>query len=191
MFCPKCGTNVPDNSMNCPTCGQPLATQQQPYQQPYQQPVMPLQTARPMAWYKFLIYFALFASAILNAYNGIRMITGTEYGEVKELVYAMFDGLQSVDILVGILVLGVAAIAIFARVRLAGFYKNGPALITALYAANVIVNLVYIVALYLVLPEGVFDYIEVADYVVNIVVACVMIGVNAVYFGKRKDLFIH
>ena len=33
MFCPKCGTPVPDNPAFCPGCGNPLAQQ---YQQPVQ-----------------------------------------------------------------------------------------------------------------------------------------------------------
>ena len=45
MFCPKCGSNVPDSTKFCPTCGEMLAgepAQQAPVAEPqpqYQQPV--------------------------------------------------------------------------------------------------------------------------------------------------------
>lgn len=49
MFCPKCGSNVPDSTKFCPTCGETLAgepAQQAPVAEPqpqYQQPQQPQQ----------------------------------------------------------------------------------------------------------------------------------------------------
>ena len=48
MFCPKCGSNVPDSTKFCPTCGETLAgepAQQAPVAEPqpqYQQPQQPM-----------------------------------------------------------------------------------------------------------------------------------------------------
>lgn len=44
MFCPNCGTQVPDGSAFCQNCGANLAAAQQPVQQPqYQQTQQPQQ----------------------------------------------------------------------------------------------------------------------------------------------------
>ena len=51
--------------------------QQPPYQQQayYQQPAGdPRNQGMPMGWYKFLIYFALFAGAVLNGISGSNQI---------------------------------------------------------------------------------------------------------------------
>lgn len=53
MFCRFCGKELPEGARFCNNCGR-IAD------------VMPLQQAarrRPMAWFKFIIYFQLFANA--------------------------------------------------------------------------------------------------------------------------------
>ena len=147
MFCPNCGKNVGDAERFCPNCGAALNQntpsanpqpsyqqpayqqptyqqpnyhqgnyQQQPYQPVYQQPVQ--QYPYPMNWYKFVIYFALFASAVLNGITGIMHLTGgywSAQGVEAEWIYAVFSGLQVVDIFVGIASLVLAAFAIVTR----------------------------------------------------------------------------
>ena len=51
MFCRSCGQTIPDNSVNCPNCGYPTATQQQPqqYQPQYQQQPAPSEPTAPPA----------------------------------------------------------------------------------------------------------------------------------------------
>ena len=119
MFCTKCGNQVPDGQKFCSACGNPMAPAQQPrqpqygqpqqqYQQPQQQYQQPqygrpqYQQAAPaalgMGWFKFLIYFALFAGAVLNALTAISMLTGSMYGESKDLVYLFYKDLKTVDL---------------------------------------------------------------------------------------------
>lgn len=53
MFCPKCGSNVPDSTKFCPTCGALLADEAQqapatePQPQPQYQPQQPVYQAAP------------------------------------------------------------------------------------------------------------------------------------------------
>lgn len=53
MFCPKCGSNVPDSTKFCPTCGALLAGEAQqapaaePQPQPQYQPQQPVYQAAP------------------------------------------------------------------------------------------------------------------------------------------------
>ena len=71
---------------------QQQAYQQQGYQQPYgqqayQQPYGQQIPQQGMKWHKFLVYFALWANAILNVIMGILSLTGAKYGAYKDLVY--------------------------------------------------------------------------------------------------------
>ncbi len=48
MFCPKCGTQISENSAFCQFCGSPMnQQQQQPYQPQYQQQQQILYVAKP------------------------------------------------------------------------------------------------------------------------------------------------
>ena len=51
-----------------------------------------------MKWYKFVIYFQLFAAALLNLGSGIALFTGSQYGlnsyELK-LLYGVLGNLKT------------------------------------------------------------------------------------------------
>lgn len=222
MFCPNCGTNVGDAERFCPNCGAALNQntpsanpqpsyqqptyqqptyqqpnyqqgnyQQQPYQPVYQQPVQ--QYPYPMNWYKFVIYFALFASAVLNGITGIMHLTGgywSAQGVEAEWIYAVFSGLQVVDIFVGIASLALAAFAIVTRMQLAKFRKNGPKFLTICYVIGIVIALLYIILVSAVtgIPFG--ELID-ASTIISLVYSGAMLAANIVYFNKRASLFVN
>ena len=165
--------------------GQPQFQQPQYGQPQYQQPV---NNVLAMGWFKFLIYFALFAGALLNIVAAITSMTGaqyTAYGQnLSAMVYAMFPGLQGIDIIYGILLIALAGLQIFCRFRLAGYYKNGPKLVTLIYIANVVISLVYLIAC-----VAIVGGLDVASVIPSLIVSIVMAVVNHVYFKKRSHLF--
>ena len=178
--------------------------QQPPYQQPnyqqpnyqqqayYQQPAGdPHNQGMPMGWYKFLIYFALFAGAVLNGISGIRQLTGSIYDGGADFIYSVFDGLQLLDIVIGLLVICFAAGQIYVRFCLAGYKANGPKLVVAMYAGIGIINIIYLIGLSMVLPESAMESLDTSNVITNLVVGLVMAGVNSVYFNKRKHLFVN
>ncbi|MGN1306156.1 MAG: zinc ribbon domain-containing protein [Faecousia sp.] len=223
MLCPNCGTDVSSAGRFCPNCGTPLQEskptidtapqqqyqqpqypqqqyqppqyQQQQYQQPlYQQPYPPMQAAAPqMNWYKFLIYFALFASAVVNAINAIRFFTGLVNGSSADAqwLYAIFPSWKTVDIIVGLLLLVLAAFSIFTRFRLSGYYKNGPLCLYLTYGLSALSNIVYLLGVALVISgTGIsLTDLDIVPTVTSIVVSIVMIVINVLYFNKRKQLF--
>ncbi len=189
MFCQKCGTPIENGVSICPACGTPVASDsyaQEPQQYQYYQagPVL------EMKWYKFLIYFSLFASAVLNAITGFQLLTGAHYGGSAEYVYAFFDGLKGLDILVGLLSLGFAGFAIYTRTRLAGYFQNGPKMLLFTYAAGAAINLIYVIGLNAVLG-GIASEIDTSSFIINLIVSAVMIFVNKTYFDKRAHLFVY
>lgn len=216
MFCTKCGASCEENAKFCASCGnamQPQVPQQpvyQPPQQPqqpvyqppvYQQPVyqapyyqnQPLteQYQLPMKWFKFLIYFSLFAGALLNVVSAIPLLTGSVYEGAADLVYAMFEGLQAVDMLAGILMLATAVVGVYARFRLAKYCQNGPKMLTVLYIMAAAINLFYLIGVSAVLPEGVMESVDTTSSITSIVTSVIMIFVNRTYFQKRAHLFVN
>ena len=182
---------------------------QQPYnRQPYGQPQRPVSQpsntvgGHPMAWYKFLIYFSLFAGAVLNAVSGIMSLTGANYHEdgsdYSEVFYKFFPGLQTVDIIFGILCIALAAFGIYVRFRLSGYCANGPKMLSLLYTAVAAMNVVYLIALYIVISGSAIgdrvdfsEIVNVGAIVSNSAVSIAMIGINKKYFDNRKELFVN
>lgn len=144
-----------------------------------------------MKWFKFLIYFALWFGAVGNFLGGIMMFDGGQYGDSAKLVYAVYDGLKAVDIIVAALCIVLAAFGIYVRFRLAGFYANGPKMLNWLYVFSALVNLLYIVGLFIILPSRVAENIELGSYISSSVISVLMICLNVSYFKKRAHLFVN
>ncbi len=216
-FCSKCGaaTGVSNTQQQRAPSNPPQGNYQQPgggYQPPqgsygqppqgsygqpygqvqYAQPFVPVQPL-PMKWFKFLIYFALFAGALSNAVSGVMMLTGTHYdlfgSGMADKVYDEFSGLMTLDMACGAGMLVVAVLSIVARFRLSGYYKDGPKLLNAVYLAGAVVNLVYVMGAYFVFPEEVVNAIDTTSYFTSFAVSMAMVSANTTYFRKRAALF--
>lgn len=215
-FCQSCGSPLANNQQQNqnaqPDSGNQQANYQQPYQQyqqpnynqyqqpnynqPYQQPYQQYPqypdpyNGHPMGWYKFLIYFALFAGAVLNVLSAFTYFTGTVYtvNDIDPLaVYALYPSAKIVDIIYGIALLAMAAFMIVTRFQLSGMKKNGPKMVVSLYIINIALAIIYTVALMFVTNIFEFDATTAGQCVVPIVMAIV----NKVYFDRRKDLFVN
>lgn len=220
MFCSNCGNQLADGSKFCPFCGAQLAQPQQQaapaqpsypqeqsqpqygYSQPqdpyayspvtYQTPVKadPLNDPRGMKWFKFIIYFQLFASAVISVITAITMFTGAHYQGQADRVYSYFPGLKGLDVFYAIALLALAAFAIITRQNLAKFRKNGPKFYFIMIIAGIVVALIYSIAgssiLHVSLGE-VMDASSVSSLVVNIA----LLIINIIYFKKREDLFVN
>ena len=174
--------------------------QQPQYQQPQQQSAggsVPASTVGPngqqlgMNWFKFIIYFQLFASCAINLYNGIRVLTGAHYSGMAKLVYSMFKGLKAVDILFGLVFIALAAGAIFVRFQLSGFKAMGPKLYLGLLIAACAASVAYVIAVVIVLRSrtGVAVGSLIATPIIQVLVTGTMVVVNYIYFKNRKHLF--
>ena len=148
----------------------------------------------PMAWFKFLIYFMLFANAAINIFTAVTYLTGSVYlGENMtmsdvEALYMFYPTAKMIDVIYGVLLIALAAYAIFTRFQLSGFKKRGPFLFILMYVLNLVIGLLYSISIMFTLEAGLLDFISLVP---PIITSVVMIFVNVVYFRNREELFVY
>ena len=148
----------------------------------------------PMAWFKFLIYFMLFANAAINIFTAVTYLTGSVYlGENMtmsdvEALYMFYPTAKMIDVIYGVLLIALAAYAIFTRFQLSGFKRRGPFLFILMYVLNLVIGLLYSISITFTLEAGLLGFIS---FVPSIITSVVMIFVNIVYFRNREELFVY
>ena len=188
---PAQSAQMPQNQYYGGVNNQPYAAPAQNYYQGYNpQPVN--QPQMKMNWFKFLIYFALFAGALMNLSQGFLYLTGSIYetldGIDSSWVYMLYEDLESADKLYGLLLIAVAVIDIVARFSLAGFKKNGPMLINIAYILPIVSSVIYVI-----MVSGVVGDLTDATLTSfsSIITGIIFMLANAVYFKKRKHMFVN
>ena len=145
-----------------------------------------------MKWYKFLIYFALFASAVLNFLSSLTYFTGSVYfsasnGAISaEQVYAAFGVLKIIDIAYGAYIVAFAIFALVLRSHLAGYSAKAPKMVTVFYAISAAVPLVYNLVTGAIVGVSV-----VGDAAVSIIINLIFLVANIRYFKRRAHLFVN
>ena len=148
-----------------------------------------------MKWFKFLIYFSLFFGAIINIIFGLNYLTGGIYFvqsngvTTANFVYSFFgNGLKTLDMIFGILMVGVGVFSIYTRFRLSNYKINGPLCVYILYGVSPVLTLFYNIGVGAI--TGISGVVSVGSFA-SIVVACVLIFANYRYFTKRKGFFVN
>ena len=144
-----------------------------------------------MKWYKFLIYFALFAGAFVNFIYGINYISGGIYAVetnglvTADTVYKLYGvGLQVVDILYGLFLLAFAVFGLVLRNQLAKYKPDAPHFVRIFYSISAGAPFLYsvIVALITSQPLGI-------EAMLSLIVGLIFTLWNVEYFKKRAHLF--
>lgn len=173
--CHNCGCSMSSMQTSCSNCGARLIIQDEAAEY-------------SLKWYKFLVYFLLFASAFLNAVSAIASFTGITYeiyGVSADLVYGAFPGMKLVDVLFGVATIGMAIMALITRHALEWNKRKGPRLLCALYVLPGVLNVLYTVAVSAITKVNMYD-----GYMILVLVGgIVMAIINYIYFKKRKDMF--
>lgn len=142
-----------------------------------------------MKWYRFIIYFSLFAGMLVSLYEAYQALSGAMYStdasELKQ-IYAYFDGLQASSMIFGVLFILTAAFAFLVRQRLAEFRRNAP----QLFMAYLITSIVITIGFNAVISGIVEMSIWTSQSISSLVSSAIMVAVNFVYFNKRKHLFV-
>ena len=223
-FCPYCGcstaeaqsANEPVNEQvdeqvnEQPTPAKPQAPAQAPgvyyaNGQPVQpQPGQPVYISTdkfggfPMKWYKFMTYFGVWASAVIHFITGVSRVTGNLIRSVNE-VSEVNPFKQIGDVIYGVILLGVAALAIVTGFALLNLKKNAPVLLHSLFIASSAVSVIYDLILTIVNSENV-NYLFVSGSgliagITSLIISCgvsaLIIVLNVIYYNKRKQFFIN
>ncbi len=144
-----------------------------------------------MKWYKFLVYFYMFYLGVVDILGGCLLLgffVSTMFGNEMAMGPKLYCGIC------GILTLAAGIFAIFGRLALAKFKKEGPGSVYLVYLTTIIVNIyavIYsIVALFASDTEVVNNLTSnVVSTIIGLVVNIVILALNYVYFEKREKLF--
>ena len=178
MICSYCGTDNQANSKYCSNCGKELVCE-----------IIPEERSKKtfgLGWHKFMIYFSLFAGAILNLSQGVQLIAGVQYGDLAEQVYNYYRGLKSVDVLYGCSLIVVAAFFVYTRFRLAAFKRGAPKLLTILYSCTILLTLLYLALVDSITGISMMD----TSVISSIVGSVTMAVINVLYYKRRANLFV-
>lgn len=155
----------------------------------------------PLKWHKFLIYFSLWAGAILTLGYSAAFFTGAVYGEVGRRFYQVFPLIQWLDIAYGLVLAALAAYQIYTRFQLAGFRKDAPKKFLNLHVATFITTLAYVLCFAVMATRqlinlGYPDAAERVWYFVGksfwqLLSIVIMFLINKKYYDKRKELFVN
>ena len=216
MYCRFCGTKIPDNVKFCPECGAnlapvpsaapeesaPAAPAAPEIPTPYDPTPYDLEPysadsfasadvaaapQRGMKWFKFIIYFQLWAGMLVNLVTAGKYFTGAYYEGNAEMVYRFFPALQPLDIVMGVVCLALAVYAVVVQRALAKFRAKGPMMYYLMYIVNTAVTVLYLIIGSIIIGQSAFT----AEVAGSIIGSLVMIFINIPYFNNRKHLFVN
>ena len=216
MYCRFCGTKIPDNVKFCPECGANLAPvpSAAPEESAPAAPAAPeiptpfdptpydpapysadsfasadvaAAPQRGMKWFKFIIYFQLWASMLVYLVTAGKYFTGAYYEGNAEMVYRFFPALQPLDIVMGVVCLALAVYAVVVQRALAKFRAKGPMMYYLMYIVNTAVTVLYLLIGSIIIGQSAFT----AEVAGSIIGSIVMLFVNIPYFNNRKHLFVN
>ena len=149
------------------------------------------ENTKPMKWHKFLIYFSLWAGAVLLVLGGISFIAGKVYGEMGARIYQAFPAMRFVDIAYGLALIGVAAYMIYTRFQLAGFREGAPQKLLILLALSPVLEWGYFLLVSAVTGVSITQIRSGGGFVGELIGAVIGIWLHKIYYGKRAELFVN
>ena len=145
--------------------------------------------ALPMKWHKFLIYFALWAGAILNGLSGLQTLFGCFGGELAP-IYDAYPVLLALDLFSGLCLVGIAVFQFITRNALARLSRKAPQMVVWLYASTVILSVLQVLAVWLVSGVG-LSYVMTPEMWLILIEGALMTWANQVYYRKRAAMFVN
>ena len=207
MYCYKCGKELQGTPAYCTYCGAKLqGSDENTLVGPFQSDSTSIvqtdtaytgvsensafadQPVLGMKWFKFIIYFQLFASMLMLIRDGFMAATGSHYGGDAEFIYALWPSLKTIDILYAVICFLLVIFAFYVRMSLAKYREQGPKLYLILLICNLFVPFLYLAAASLTTGISMSELFS-ADLIGGALALIILIFVNKKYFNKRRHLF--
>ena len=145
----------------------------------------------PMKWHKFLIYFALWAGAIVNGISGIQTLSNAlNPNSLMWGLRGLSTGLRAFYIVSGVFSFGLGVFLICTRMSLARLSRRGPRMIVWTYASAVILNvlLIFLASVLFGMPiNALMDW----SMWLTLIEGALMTWANQVYYRKRAAMFVN
>lgn len=148
----------------------------------------------PMSWFKFIIYFQLFCSALTYGAAGLSSITGRMYASEGfstleiDMLYSLYPSLKAADVVSGVLFLAIAVLCLLVRKQLADLAVNAPrnyiVLVVGAPAVSVLIGFIRVCAA----PDAI---VPVPYPLVSLIACGIYAAIMCTYFKKRKHLFVN
>lgn len=139
----------------------------------------------PMKWHNFLIYFSLWAGAVLSIIGAI-----STYTQNSAYLYNWYEKLKTVDALYIAACVVIAVFLIYTRFQLAGLKVGAPRKLTSCYILSIMVSLGYLFGVSSATGIRLAE-LNSGSTIGSVIAGIVMIIVNNIYYGKRGHLFVN
>lgn len=143
-----------------------------------------------LCWYKFIIYIQLIVTPFTSLGYAALIFTGLIYKESRDVVYAMFPNIKSINWIYAVLLLGAGVFALYVRQELAHFKKNAPAKYLLFSIIPLVLSLGYSLVVFLFFSAYAAG-VMVSESITNWIVILIMVICNCIYFSHRAYLFIN
>ena len=145
----------------------------------------------PMKWHKFLIYFALWAGAILNGISGIQTLSNAlNPNSLMWGLYGLSTGLRAFYIVSGVFSFGLGVFQICTRMSLARLSRRGPRMAVWNYALSFILNALTILLASVLFGMPINALMDWSMWLI-LIEGALMTWANQVYYRKRAAMFVH
>ncbi len=153
-----------------------------------------------MKYYKFLVYFLFFASAVINILSALNFFTGSSLEPHKDMIYLVYPGLEALNICLGVAAIGFAILALLSRYAL--YHKKALSIkaIPCFYILSGIVHLLECLAVNSIVTDTTIKIhdmeiaLDIGTVPSSIVLAFgsfMLAWINYEYISKRRELFVN
>ena len=145
-----------------------------------------------MKWHKFTAYFGLWLGALFSAGSGLLLVSGLQYGSEsqRDMVYQRFTDLQSLDMGIGIVYIGIGLFAIYTAMQLVKLKQGAPQKLMINYLLSAAMPIIYALLGSSVLNVP-FSEVITDQYISMISGSVLGIIITRIYYGKREHLFVN
>ena len=145
----------------------------------------------PMKWHKFLIYFALWAGAIVNGISGIQMLSNAlNPNSLMWGLRGLSTGLRAFYIVSGVFSFGLGVFQICTRMSLARLSRRGPRMAVWNYALSFILNALLILLASVLFGMPINALMDWTMWMI-LIEGALMTWANQVYYRKRAAMFVN